>query len=335
MPIVSAPDELLDLDVYVSLSRLVRREVFLKCEGFNFGGSLKLRTAASMVAAAERDGKLGDGAKLIESSSGNLGVALSVIAAAKGISFTCVTDDRCNATTVALMRALGTDVLVLAEPHPEGGLLRARIDRVRELCAADPGFVWLNQYGNDANWIAHYEVTAPAIARRFPGLDVVFCGTGTGGTAMGCARYFRGHGQRTRVVAVDSVGSVNFGGPAGPRFIPGLGAGVRPALLDPALVDDVVHVHERDTIRMCRKLAANGMVFGGSTGTILRGALDWLDRHDPGGQLKSVVIAPDLGERYLSTVYDDEWVLRHFGPEALEPLPEGGHREPRVRCRAC
>ena len=145
MPIVSAPDELLDLDVYVSLSRLVRREVFLKCEGFNFGGSLKLRTAASMVAAAERDGKLGDGAKLIESSSGNLGVALSVIAAAKGISFTCVTDDRCNATTVALMRALGTDVLVLAEPHPEGGLLRARIDRVRELCAADPGFVWLNQ----------------------------------------------------------------------------------------------------------------------------------------------------------------------------------------------
>jgi 2,3-diaminopropionate biosynthesis protein SbnA len=333
VPIVAAPHELVDLDVYVELERIFARAMFLRCEGFNFGGSIKLRAAAAMVADAERAGVLRPGSRLIESSSGNLGVALAVIGASKGLSFTCVTDARCNQSTVDVMRALGAVVMVVSAPEPSCGFFQARVDRVRQMCDADPRFVWLNQYRNEANWRAHYNITAPGIAARFPDLDVVFCGTGSGGTVMGCARYFHDAGRRTRVVAVDAVGSANFGHPAAPRLIPGVGAGVAAPLVDGDLVDDVVRVAEIDTIGMCRALAARGLLLGGSTGTACAGAVDWLSRHDPDRALKSVVIGADFGERYVNTVYNDEWVVRHFGAAALARLNSGGNGAPRPRAR--
>ena len=134
---------------------------------------------------------------------------------------------------------------VVTEPDPVGGLLGARLDYVRALCASDDRYVWLNQYSNPGNWKAHYRTTAPAIARQFPQLDVLFVGAGTTGTLMGCARFFREWHRPVRVVAVDSVGSVTFGGSPGRRMIPGLGSGVRPALLDESCVDEVVWSRRR------------------------------------------------------------------------------------------
>ncbi len=131
---------------------------------------------------------------------------------------------------------------------------------------------------------------------------------------------YKRQGDRVRVVAVDAVGSVTFGQPPARRLIPGLGTSVRPPLLDPSVAADVVHVAEVDTIRRCRELAARGLLFGGSTGTVLGGALEWLDTHDPDGQLTAVAIAPDLGERYVDTIYDDAWVSAHFGADVLEHL---------------
>jgi cysteine synthase A len=317
MSIISEPHELLDADTYVHLSALVGRDLYLKCEGFNFGGSVKMQAAAAMVEAAERDGLLRPGTKLVESSSGNLGIALSVVSASKGIRFTCVTDHRCNASTLRLMAALGTHVVVIDEPDPVGGLLGARKEYVRHLCRSDPSYVWLNQYENPANWMAHYDRTAVAIAKQFPEIDVLFVGAGTCGTLMGCARYFRDYAKDVRVVAVDSVGSANLGGPAGPRFIPGIGSSLPAAALDLSLVADTVHVSEVDTVRTCRALAAHGFVFGGSTGTVVSGALEWLTRHDPDRSLTCVAIAPDFGDRYLNTVYDDQWVIDNVGAGAL------------------
>ena len=118
--------------------------LFLKCEGFNFAGSIKLKAASEMVEAADRGGVLTPGSVLIESSSGNLGVALSVIAASKGRRFVCVTDSRCNLSARLLMEALGSEVHVIAEPDATGGFLGARLDYVRALCAADDRYVWLN-----------------------------------------------------------------------------------------------------------------------------------------------------------------------------------------------
>jgi cysteine synthase A len=162
--------------------------------------------------------------------------------------------------------------------------------------------------------------TAPAIAREFPQLDVLFVGAGTTGTLMGCARYFQQRNEQghrpVHVVAVDAVGSVTFGTEAAPRMIPGLGTSVRPAQLDESFIDEVIHVEEEDTVRACRRMARNGFLFGGSTGTVVSGAMSWLAANDAPG-LTAVAIAPDLGERYIDTIYDDGWVTEALGAGVL------------------
>ena len=320
MPVISVPHHFNEDELYVDLRSIFERSLFLKCEGFNFAGSIKLKAAKEMVDAAERDGVLKPGSILVESSSGNLGVALSMLAASKGYQFLCVTDSRCNLSTRRLMEALGSHVHIIAEPDPVGGFLGARIDFVRALCATDDRYVWLNQYTNPGNWMAHYLTTAPAIARQFPDLDVLFVGAGTTGTLMGCARYFSEWHRQVRVVAVDSVGSVTFCGAPGRRMIPGLGTSIRPPLLDETYLDDVVLVEEADTIRACHRMARSGFLFGGSTGTVVSGAMEWLARHDDDRDLTAVAIAPDLGERYLDTVYQTNWIEGLYGTDLLSSV---------------
>jgi 2,3-diaminopropionate biosynthesis protein SbnA len=325
--IISSPHEYNEDDLFVDLRQTFGPELYLKCEGFNFSGSIKLKAAIEMIDAAERRGALRPGSVMVESSSGNLGVALSMIAADRGYGFVCVTDARCNAATRRMMEAFGARVHTITEPAAQGGFLGARIAHVKSLCAADTRYVWLNQYSNPDNWRAHYKHTAPAIARQFPDVDVLFIGAGTTGTLMGCARYFRDAGRGTTVVAVDAVGSVTFGDAPGRRMIPGLGTSVRPGILDKSFVDDVVFVAEPDAVRRCRQLAGRGFLFGGSTGTVVSGALDWLAKNDVNDSLSAVAIAPDLGERYLDTVYNDAWVDETYWPEkayAEDPdqLPE-------------
>ena len=317
MTVITGPADFTAEDLYVDLTSIVGRSLLLKCEGFNFAGSIKIKAAREMVDAAERDGRLRPGSVIVESSSGNMGVALSMIAASKGYQFVCVTDSRCNLTTRRMMEALGSQVHIIVEPDPESGYLGARLEHVRGLCASDSNYVWLNQYTNAANWRAHYKHTAPAIAASFPQLDVLFVGAGTTGTLMGCARWFSQWRPSVRIVAVDTVGSVTFGGAPGLRMIPGLGTSVRPPMLDESFIDEVVLVQEADTIRACHQLARCGFLFGGSTGTVVAGATDWLARN-PHLDLTAVAIAPDLGERYLDTIYQTNWVHDLYGASALE-----------------
>ncbi|MEY9878380.1 2,3-diaminopropionate biosynthesis protein SbnA [Streptacidiphilus sp. MAP12-33] len=316
MPIISAPEEYNEDRLYVDLRESFGIPLYLKCEGFNFSGSIKQKAAREMIEMAERSGLLGPDSVLVESSSGNLGVALSVIAASRGYRFVCVTDARCNPTTLRLMEALGTEVHIIDEPDPVGGLLGARLAHVEALVRADERYIWLNQYLNANNWGAHHRMTAPHIAEQFPGLDALFIGAGTTGTLMGCARWFKEHQPGVRIVAVDSVGSVIFGGPASTRVIPGLGSGVRPPLLDESLVDEVVMVPEAETVGVCHRLVGQGFLFGGSTGTVVAGARRWFADHGVDDKFTAVAIAPDLGERYLDTLYRPEWVGLHFGEEA-------------------
>ena len=323
MTIVSTPHSFKEDQIFVDLKPIFGQSLFLKSEAFNFAGSVKLKAAKGMVEGAEEDGTLKPGSALVESSSGNLGVALSMIAASKGYDFVCVTDTRCNRATRRYMEALGTRVhtITQAAPDSDGGLLGARINYVRTLCASDERYVWLNQYSNPRNWKSHFGSTGPAIASEFPQLDVLFVGAGTTGTLMGCARYMREWDRPVRVVAVDSVGSVSFGGEAARRMIPGLGGAIRPPLLDESFVDEVVLVEEADTIRTCRRLADHGFLFGGSTGTVVSGAIKWLEQHSE-NEITSVAIAPDLGERYVDTLYHDEWVLEHFGKDFVDGVPK-------------
>lgn len=307
MAVISVPHAFNEEDLFVDLRDTVGQPLFLKCEGFNFAGSVKLKAAVEMVEAAEREGRLGPGRIIVESSSGNLGVALSMVAANKGYPFLCVTDTRSNLATRKIIEAYGGHLHVVTDPHPLTGFLGARLDFVRQQCLEDDRYAWLNQYANAANWGAHFRRTAPAIARHFPELDVLFVGAGTCGTLMGCARFFKDWHRPVRIVAVDAVGSVTFGGAPAPRHVPGLGMSVPPQLLDTSFIDEVVMVAEEDTVRTCRQLARRGFLFGGSTGTVVSGASGWLATHGREG-MTSVAISPDLGERYVDTVYEPSWL---------------------------
>jgi 2,3-diaminopropionate biosynthesis protein SbnA len=318
MTTISNPYSFTEDQLFVDLEPIFGVSLFLKCEAFNFAGSVKLKAAIAMVEGAEEAGVLKPGSALVESSSGNLGVALSMIAASKGYDFVCVTDSHCNEATRRNMEALGAQVHTIthALSDSDGGMLGARISYVKTLCASDDRFVWLNQYANPLNSDSHFRRTGPAIATSFPELDVLFVGAGTTGTLMGCARYMREWERPVHVVAIDVAGSVTFGKEAGKRIIPGLGTAVRPPQLDESFVDEVVFVDEPDTIRACYELAKHGFLFGGSTGTVVHAAVKWLKENKADGRT-AVAIAPDLGERYTRTIYSDEWVMEHFGKEIL------------------
>jgi 2,3-diaminopropionate biosynthesis protein SbnA len=295
-------------------------EVYLKLEGLNPAGSVKLKTAIALIEDAEVAGLLAPGARVVESSSGNLGIALSIVCSLKGYPFTCITDPNASARSVATMRALGAEVLVVEERDANGGYLGSRISLLRQMLESDSSLIWTNQYANIANPRVHSEQTAASILREFEFVDYLFVGAGTTGTLMGCADYFREFSPNTCVIAVDSVGSVTFGTPAGPRHIPGLGTSRRPELCRTDHLDDVVFVTESDTVRACRRIAAEyGLLVGGSTGSVLAAVQRYHAKMTPGARV--VAISPDLGDRYLDTVYDDEWVTSRLGSGALAECP--------------
>lgn len=299
----------------------------LKIEGLNPAGSIKLKTARSLVEDLERSGRLKPGNALIESTSGNLGTALASVCAAKGYPVTLVTDPNANGASVRAMRALGAQVVVVTERDANGGFLETRIDCVRRRLAADPALIWANQYANPANPGAHQRHTAQEIISGFGFPDWLFIGAGTSGTLMGCVRAFRALDAPTRIVAVDSVGSVTFGNPPQPRHIPGLGSS-RPSQL---LCDDgsfeKVLIPEADTVRTCRRVARRyGLLSGGSTGTVLS-AIERLAPVIARGS-RVLALSPDLGDRYLDTIYNNDWVVERYGPEVLWPEPSAARPEP-------
>jgi cysteine synthase A len=297
---------------FVQLRALGVRNLHLKLEGLNPAGSIKMKTALGMVAALEAQGRIGPDTRLIESSSGSLGVALSIVCAERGYNFTCVVDPNTSQHNIKTMKALGSKVHVVERRDANGGFLGTRIEYIQQLVQADPRYFWFNQYANPENPRAHSNSTARAIAAAFERVDYLFVGAGTTGTLMGCVQYFSEHQPSTRIVAVDTLGSVTFGYPAGKRYIPGLGTSRRPEIYRA----DGIHAHEMvdeaDTVAMCRYLArTNGLLAGGSTGTVLAAVHRWRTRLPADACV--VAISPDMGERYLDTIYDDAWVSERFG----------------------
>jgi N-(2-amino-2-carboxyethyl)-L-glutamate synthase len=276
-----------------------------------------------MVESAERSGVLRPGVELIESTSGNLGVALAALCAGRGVPVTLVTDPNTNARSVRHMEALGARIVTVTERDRNGGFLETRINYIRWRLTEQPNLVWLNQYASPANSRAHRDGTAAQIVAEFGLPDWLFVGVGSSGTLMGCVERFRRIGAPTRIVGVDVDGSVTFGRPPGPRWIPGLGTSRRPEIFVDEGFEKCV-VQEADTIRLCRWVARRyGLLLGGSTGSALA-AVESLAREIPDGS-RVLVISPDLGDRYLDTVYDDDWVLARFGPTVLEHVRTGRH----------
>jgi cysteine synthase A len=316
--IVDDPLSLVFPNVFIRLDGIARRApVMLKLEGLNITGSIKIKTALYMIEAAETEGARPGEKTLVESSSGNLGVALSLVCQRRGYRFICVTDPNTSSMTVRAMKAYGAQIVVVNERDANGGYLNTRLAYIRQLLEEDDCCVWLNQYANDANWIAHYETTAREILGEFPTPDFFFVGAGSTGTLMGCVRRFQESSPQTRIVAVEPAGSVIFGHPPARRLIPGIGASRRPELLDENLVHHVVSVSESDTIRLCHEVAhKHGLLVGGSTGSVLA-AIRQMD--DAIAKDTVVVgISADFGDKYLDTVFDRGWVRQNFGFDPQE-----------------
>ncbi|SMH39469.1 2,3-diaminopropionate biosynthesis protein SbnA [Azospirillum agricola] len=323
--VACCPTELIHGGCYLSLRSIAPHiAVNVKLEGFSVSGSIKVKPAVHMVRQLEAAGRLGPGARLIESSSGNLGLALSMICAAKGYAFTCVSDPNIAPLTARAIRAYGAELVIVRDRDPSGGYLGTRIDLIKAMLDRDPRLVWINQYENLENVRAHQLTTGPELLARFPRPDYVFVGAGTTGTLGGVSAALREWSPSTRIVAVDSAGSVTFGRPAGKRHIPGLGTSRKPPISRLSSFDELLMVPEADTIAMCRRLARDGVLLGGSSGTVLAGVRSFAAAIPPGSCV--VAISPDLGERYLDTIYNDEWVEHHFPGllPALLPCPLPG-----------
>jgi len=291
-----------------------RSRVLVKMERFNPGGSIKDRTALSMLLGAIRSGELDpERSVVVESSSGNLGVGLAQICRYFGLRFVCVIDAKTTSRNRELLRAYQAELEIITEPDPDSGeYLPARLRRVREIIARTPHAYWPNQYANPNNPRAHRD-TMGEIHRALDGrVDYLIASVGTFGTMRGCAEYIREHGLSTRIIGVDAVGSVIFGNPPAPRLLPGHGASIRPPLADASLVDEVVHVSDLDSVVACRLLVEREAILaGGSSGAVTAALTRYRDRIPDGSTC--VLIFPDGGDRYLDTIYSDPWVFRHFG----------------------
>ena len=244
---------------------------------------------------------------LVESSSGNLGLALSLVCAVKGYEFICVTDPNANRSAIRGIELYGGKVIVVEERDPANGYLGSRLKRIDEILRSNPNAIWLNQYANVANKNAHAEQTANEIAREFERVDWVFVGTGTTGTLAGVSERLHQRFPDIKVVAVEPVGSVTFGGAPAKRNIPGIGTSVRPKLAELAKPDRIVEVSEAKTVEACLSFVRDyHLLVGGSTGTVLAAVQRLAPEFRSGETI--VAISPDLGEKYLDTVYDPIWV---------------------------
>jgi cysteine synthase A len=307
--IVESPLEIIFRDLFYRLRGFAGGyDVFLKLEGFNISGSIKVKTAIGLIEDLERRGiAKPNETVIVESSSGNLGIALSLVCAVKGYRFICVTDSNATRANIRGMKLYGAKVIVLHDRDPDGGFLGNRFKAIDDIMRSEPNAVWVNQYDNIANKNVHAEQTANEVAREFETVDWIFVGAGTTGTLAGVSERLRQVFPKIRVVAVEPVGSVTFGGAPGKRNIPGIGTSIRPKLADHANPDRVVAIDEERTVEACLSFVRNyHLLVGGSTGTVLAAIQQLASEFSTGETI--VAISADLGEKYLDTVYNPDWV---------------------------
>lgn len=278
----------------------VDAHVIAKLESFNPGGSVKDRVALSMIEEAERSGVLRPGLTIIEPTSGNTGIGLAWVATVKGYKVILTMPETMSVERQNLLKALGATIVLTPGAEGMGGAIR----RADELSREIPDSVILRQFDNPANPKIHREITAEEIWRDTDGkVDIFVSAVGTGGTLSGTAARLKELNPAIKVVAVEPASSpVLSGGKPGPHKIQGIGAGFVPRNFDAGVVDEIIPVADNDAIAASRSLARKeGVLAGISSGAALSAALSVAKREENKGK-NIVVILPDTGERYLSTV---------------------------------
>jgi 2,3-diaminopropionate biosynthesis protein SbnA len=299
------------------------RNINLKLEGYNPAGSSKDRTAQALLGDLITRGLLRPSSIIVESTSGNLGVALAHQCQQLGQRFLAVIDPKATPEIRKGMRKFGAQLEVVHEQDKDGGYLLSRLNRVRELCARSSDYVWTNQYSSDANPVAHYHSTAPEIFSQAKGkVDAVLVAVSTGGTLVGIDRYFRETSPSTEIIAVDAVGSVIFGGPVGRRQLTGIGSSRASTFIEPGRNFTHRMIADRDAFGICRLLDRKiGMRVGGSSGAVILACAQILAQNR--GMRNLVCVCADGGKNYESTIYSDEWLNSNgFNPFHHVPIVE-------------
>ena len=287
--------------------------LYAKLEYFNPTGSVKDRAASYMIKRLLELGIINRDTTLIESSSGNFGISLATFCKEYGMKFICVIDPHISPTNEILIQRLSTAVIKVTELDHNGGYLLRRIEKVKELLEKTPNAYWVNQYGNPHNADAYYQTLGEELCNEMDSIEYVFMGVSSGGTITGVSRKIKERYPLSTIVAVDIVGSVIFGGPPKKRYIPGIGAGMVPEILKLARIDEVVYVDESSTISMCHELLDEHSIFaGGSSGSVFSAIHSYFLGKSFDKKPNVVTIFADRGERYVTTIYNDQWYA-NFG----------------------
>jgi cystathionine beta-synthase len=297
------------------VTRGLRTPVYAKAEFFNPGGSVKDRIGVAMIEAAEREGRLKPGGLIVEATSGNTGVGLALAAAVKGYRCIFTMPDKMSQEKARLLRALGAEVIItptaVPPDHPDNYLMKGRA-----IAAAHDNAIFADQHYNPVNPEVHYRTTGPEIWEQTEGKVTHFvCAPGTGGTVSGAGRFLKEKNPKIRVVAGDPVGSIyteyarsHTKGEGQPYKVEGIGGDKIPTSLHFDLIDEWIFVTDKDAMQMARRLAKEeGLFVGGSTGVNVVSALDVARRVDDPNAYVVTVLA-DTGERYLTKVYNEEWL---------------------------
>lgn len=281
--------------------------VYAKLELLNPGGSVKDRSAKFIIEQGLRDGSIPKGAHLIESTSGNLGVALAMMSRVYNLQLTCVVDPNISKTNLEIMKLYGAHIEMVTERDACGGYLETRIARVKSLLQEKQNGVWINQYANVRNWQSHYHGEGEELLKQLPERpDYLVMGVSTSGTILGIARRLREAYPELKVIGVDALGSMLFGNKPGKRFLPGIGASRVPELLAKEEIDDVIYASDLESCESCLDLVKDEGIFaGGSSGSVVA-AIKKLIPHIPKGSCIATLF-PDRGDRYMDMVYNAEW----------------------------
>ncbi|MFF3566450.1 PLP-dependent cysteine synthase family protein [Nocardia jiangxiensis] len=310
MPLVTRVTDLIgNTPLFDLAATTTGTRLLLKLEQFNPTGAAKIRMAREMVLDAERRGLLSNGGHIIESTSGNTGLGLAVVAAERGYRFTAVVDHHACKDKLRAMQAMGTELVYVADDGDDTLATSAREDLAEEMAAARPDAYFTEQHNNDANALGYHAV-ADELLSDLERVDILLSAVGTGGSLFGTARRLRELGRPARVIGVEPEGSIAFGGPGGPYWQSGTGTPPGATIgtaVDYSLLDEGVKVSDVAAFATARAVARKlGLMIGGSAGGSVHAALARLEEFPPGSTVVTIVC--DGGEKYLDTVFDDAWM---------------------------
>ncbi|GAA0199093.1 cysteine synthase A [Glutamicibacter creatinolyticus] len=291
----------------VKLNRLdegLPGNVAVKLEFYNPANSVKDRIGVAIVDAAEASGALKPGGTIVEGTSGNTGIALAMVGAARGYKVVLTMPETMSTERRVMLRAFGAEIVLT--PGADG--MRGAVEKAKEIVATTENAIWAQQFANEANPKIHHDTTGPEIWEDTEGkVDVLVSGIGTGGTITGAGRYLKEKNAEVKIVAVEPKDSpILNGGKPGPHKIQGLGANFIPEVLDTELYDEVLDAPIEESVSVARALGVKEGILGGiSAGAAVWGALQVAAREENAGKL-IVAVVPDFGERYISTLLFDD-----------------------------